>query len=894
MVSNNNFDENYTPSESDYSLSDNEYIGTDEDFTDEEPKKRKNVEDDNIETDNKKQKYEEPKKRKIEEESETDEEISPNGNVIFMMNFPGDLSLPSGNFEEVKPLADSTLNKKIKLERTKIEKLINSDINNKLSLSDKILLSNLPGPIKATVLQKIEDPNLASSDRGKAMCWGNAVLNLPLGTVREFPVNNQSSNTEISKFLTNAREILDKTVYGMNSTKEEIIDFLTKFITNPSSRGTVLGLHGDPGLGKCFSKDTPILMFNGSIKMVQDIIPGELLMGDDSTPREVLTLGNGRDTMYKVTNVKGENYTVNSEHILCLKYSKNKHISNDKKNKRFRVKWFNAKQIKINQKDYYYNKDQNIVLEEAKKFMNNIKEEKICEIPIKKYLDLSKTLQKNLKGYSVPVEFTEKELDFDPYIMGLWLGDGPQSGPGISNQDSAILKYLSVTLPKYKCYLQHSAKYDYRINGEKRKSWDTPGNNNMLNVLRKHNMIKNKHIPHIYKCNSRQNRLKLLAGIIDSDGSLLHDKSGYNICQSLEHNQIIDDTIYLARSLGFSCYKGEKKTSWTYQGVKKYGKAWSINISGEGIEEIPVLCPRKKANPRKQIKDVLVSGITVEKLKEDNYYGFMIDGNERFILGNFIVTHNTKICMALSKILSLPYFQISFGGLTDTSILVGHDSTYVGSKPGLIAQNIKKAGCINPVICLDEIDKLGNETEKSSGVYGILTHLLDETQNNAFQDLYFDGIPIDLSKALFIATFNEISKIDPIVLNRIKVINIKSLMLTEKINIVKQYIIPDYTKEHNVKFSFSETLIEYTISRKTKTEPGMRNIKKNIETIFNRVNTIRLLSKCKDREIIHKDFSYKDIELEIDENGIIKITKKLIDNILKGEEINEAWMNMYI
>ena len=110
MVSNNNFDENYTPSESDYSLSDNEYIGTDEDFTDEEPKKRKNVEDDNIETDNKKQKYEEPKKRKIEEESETDEEISPNGNVIFMMNFPGDLSLPSGNFEEVKPLADSTSN----------------------------------------------------------------------------------------------------------------------------------------------------------------------------------------------------------------------------------------------------------------------------------------------------------------------------------------------------------------------------------------------------------------------------------------------------------------------------------------------------------------------------------------------------------------------------------------------------------------------------------------------------------------------------------------------------------------------------------------------------------------------------------------------------------------
>ena len=375
------------------------------------------------------------------------------------------------------------------------------------------------------------------------------------------------------------------------------------------------------GCGKCFSKNTPILMFDGTIKMVQDIKIGDILMGDDSTPRNVLTLGNGRDTMYKITNVKGENYTVNSEHIICLKYTNKKSILDDKKNKRFRLRWFNNKDINIKSKSFSYNnKEKDVIFKNAKEFLDNVKEDRICEISVKKYLELEKNMKKDLNGYSVPINYSEKELDFDPYIIGLWLGDGTSNSSCITNQDSSIIHYLN------------------RINGDQ-----------FLITLKKYNLLNNKHIPFIYKCNSRENRLKLLAGLIDSDGYLNKSGSGYEFSQSLKHEQIIDDIIYLCRSLGFSCYKNKKKTSWTYLGVKNYGEAWRICISGEGLEEIPVMCPRKKANPRKQIKDVLVSGITIEELPEDNYYGFMTDGNERFVLGNFIVTHNSHLVKIMQE-----------------------------------------------------------------------------------------------------------------------------------------------------------------------------------------------------------------------------------------------------
>jgi hypothetical protein len=397
------------------------------------------------------------------------------------------------------------------------------------------------------------------------------------------------------------------------------------------------------GTGKCHKIDTLILMFDGTIKKVQDIQVGDFLMGDDSTSRKVQSLARGTDKMYDIIPVKGEKYTVNQEHILCLKISYKPTLKKAKqyvsKKEFWIVKWFENN--KYNTKNFDLDKEN-----EAIQFYQNVNHQDIIEIAVKDYIKLDKSLQNDLKGYKAQVEFEEKNIDLDPYMIGFWLGDGTKQKPEITSQDSTIIKYFTENLQKYDCYLQFSNNMRYRINGKKPNGLG--GTNYFINCLNKYNLINNKHIPDIYKCNSRENRLKLLAGLIDSDGSL--DSSGcYDFVQKSE--KLIDDVIYLARSLGFACYKSKQKKGCWYLGEYKEDDYYRICISGN-INEIPVLCPRKKANERKQKKDVLRTGITVKEVGYDDYYGFMIDGNHRYILGDFTVTHNT-ICV-LNTIVNNP------------------------------------------------------------------------------------------------------------------------------------------------------------------------------------------------------------------------------------------------
>jgi DNA polymerase III delta prime subunit len=822
------------------------------------------------------------RKQRVESEEQSELVIDDNPKLKRKIkNIEKDISL----FKKKRKVDDSTLDLKQQI------MLLDVDIETKIFLLDKY-----------DSIQK-----LGSSDYAKGKTWLKTVLNIPFGKYKPFKVKISDSSDKINEYFKMVRSHLDKNVHNMDKVKDEIMEFLARKISNPHSKGHVLALCGPPGVGKCFSKDTPILMFNGTIKMVQDVEEGDLLMGDDSTQRKVLSLGRGRDTMYKITNIKGESYTVNSEHIICLKYSTSKNIVDDKKYKRFRVKWFNNKDIQIDMKNFYYkNKDKNVIYEEAKEYLNNLKEDKICEISIKKYLKLSQSIKDKLKGYSVSINFVEKELDFDPYIIGLWLGDGDKKTSGISCQDATILKYVSSTLPKYECYLQYSGhQYDYRINGLKNEGWNSGGNNRMLNSLKQHNMIKNKHIPLIYKCNSRQNRLKLLAGLIDSDGYLSHSKSDYQFCQSLEHEELIDDVIYLCRSLGFACYKNKKQTSWTYQGVKKYGEAWAINISGEGIEEIPVLCPRKKSNSRQQIKDVLVSSIKVEELVEDNYYGFMIDGNERFVLGNFIVTHNTKILKSLAEALELPFYQVNFGGLNDVSVLTGHSETYVASKPGKFVEILTSAGCMNPIIYLDEIDKISEH--KGREINGILTHVLDEEQNNKFQDNYLSNININLSRALFVIAFNEHDKVDRIVSDRMKIIYIDSPSVDAKVTIAADKMIPDIINTLNIKkdkfIILDNELLKYVIESKVPKEEGVRQLRKCLEKLFNRINYLFLTGQYKESNlsITKSESSYNDVNdnlsllnIKETETETVHITKSFIDNCLDAHQDEIRYSHMYV
>jgi hypothetical protein len=166
----------------------------------------------------------------------------------------------------------------------------------------------------------------------------------------------------------------------------------------------------------------------------------------------------------------------------------------------------------------------------------------------------------------------------------------------------------------------------------------------MIDALEKYNLINNKHIPSTYKCNDRNTRLELLAGLIDSDGYYCPKGKVFSITQ--KNDTLANDILYLARSLGFAAYLTRTEKSCTYKGEKKVGIYNSISISGQGLDEVPTKVLRKQAEKREQIKDALTTGVTVEGVGEGDYYGFTLDGNNRYILGDFTVTHNT--CSAIA------------------------------------------------------------------------------------------------------------------------------------------------------------------------------------------------------------------------------------------------------
>lgn len=403
------------------------------------------------------------------------------------------------------------------------------------------------------------------------------------------------------------------------SNSDKHFDFLMQFFANiiqfPQSIPQIILIFYSHTHG-CHARDTPILMYDGSIKKVQDVKVGDMLMGDDSTPRNVRILARGRQTMCKIIPNKGEESICNLHHFLCLKYCPSA----------------NSKKLTIQ----YMNDDLKV---KSKKFQdinsfNKFKQEisnKVYEVRVDKYLELKDYIRKRFFIYRNEVTFQEKNV-FDPYLIGLWLGDGDSNSSGFTNQDSEIIKYLKQNLGKHNLYLQYqqSKEYGYRINSVKYHKYG----NKMLDILREYNLLNNKHIPKDYKCNSRQNQLKLLAGLIDTDGHFNKNGKCYEIVQKNE--KLIDDIIYLSRSLGFSCYKKVK--------VINKINYYRVYINGSKINEIPVLIKRKQIpiNLIRSIdKDNLRVGFKVELLEEDEYYGFNLDGNHRFVKGDFIVERNT-------------------------------------------------------------------------------------------------------------------------------------------------------------------------------------------------------------------------------------------------------------
>lgn len=219
-------------------------------------------------------------------------------------------------------------------------------------------------------------------------------------------------------------------------------------------------------------------------------------------------------------------------------------------------------------------------------------------------------------------------------------------------------------------------------------------------------------------------------------------------------------------------------------------------------------------------------------------------------------TGKTKILKTLANALELPFHQINFGGMGDASILTGHSETYISSKPGKIAEILTNSGYMNPIIYLDEIDKISESKQRE--INGVLTHMLDEEQNNKFQDNYLSNVDIDLSRVFFVIAFNDLSKVNSIVSDRMKIIDIKIPTIEDKIIIASKKMIPEIidTLKIKTKIVINDDLIRYIMLNKVNNDGGVRQMKKIFEKLLNQINYLLLIGKMKRTEehIINKEF----------------------------------------
>ena len=303
-------------------------------------------------------------------------------------------------------------------------------------------------------------------------------------------------------------------------------------------------------------------------------------------------------------------------------------------------------------------------------------------------------------------------------------------------------------------------------------------------------------------------------------------------------------------------------------------------------------CTEFMENSRKILDDA-VYGLNDAKMQIMQLLGQLITnptaiGSAIGIQGSPGVGKTNLAKEGISKILGRPFTFIALGGATDSSFLEGHSYTYEGSSWGKIVQILIDSKCMNPVIYFDELDKV-SDTPKGDEIIGILTHLIDTSQNNQFHDKYFAEIDFDLSKCLFIFTYNDESKINPILRDRMYKIQIKNYNTKEKTIIANNYLLPKIREQ--VKFNFediliSDEIIHYIIDNYCEKEDGVRNLKRCIEIIHTKLNLCRLV---KPGSSFFQDNSITNVEFPL------TVTKDIVDKLIKRQNVsNPSLSYMYI
>ena len=244
----------------------------------------------------------------------------------------------------------------------------------------------------------------------------------------------------------------------------------------------------------------------------------------------------------------------------------------------------------------------------------------------------------------------------------------------------------------------------------------------------------------------------------------------------------------------------------------------------------------------------------------------------------------TLVRNGVAKAIGRPFAQISLGGANDVSVLSGHDFTYEGSQCGRIVTILRETGIMNPVFYFDELDKVST-THRGEDIYNFLCHLTDFSQNCAYHDKYYEGIDIDLSKAIFIFSFNDITRINPILLDRLHVIQTKGFGLDEKVSIAKNYLIPAQMKEIGLEdVQFTDEALRDIIVSHCKEEQGVRKLKRMLEGVLTKLNILQFVKMDSG---IKLPYDIPDLTFPI------KVDHRILSKLVKEEQSFSKHMMMY-
>jgi ATP-dependent Lon protease len=319
-----------------------------------------------------------------------------------------------------------------------------------------------------------------------------------------------------------------------------------------------------------------------------------------------------------------------------------------------------------------------------------------------------------------------------------------------------------------------------------------------------------------------------------------------------------------------------------------FSKYNSLPISIEdGVDK----CHDFMENAQKTINEA-VYGLNEAKMQIMQMLGQLLTNPKS--IGSAIAIHGppgtgktSLIKDGISKILNRPFAFIALGGATDSSFLEGHSYTYEGSTWGKIIQIIIDSKCMNPVIYFDELDKI-SDTPKGEEIAGILTHLTDTSQNNQFHDKYFSEVDFDLSKCLFIFSYNDETKVNPILRDRMYKIKTSGYDKKQKMIISNNYLLPKIREQINFKMDeiiITDEAINHIIENNCNNEDGVRNLKRCLEIIYTKLNLYRLMKPG--TNLFEQDMTLK-VEFPF------TVTKTIVDKLIKSKDENQSFKYLYV